>query len=68
MRTTTHQNCCGTVAKGGSGEQEHQYCDRCGAYTYDMDAEDLPSGTDERLNQAAYSNGDEQSPDARDDE
>lgn len=60
MANHTHV-CGGTILAGGSGDQEHQYCDRCGAYTYDMDA-DVPDGTDEPANGAAWDAGDLGSP------
>jgi hypothetical protein len=53
--------CGGTIGHGGSGETRHKYCDRCGAFTYDLDA-DLPTGTDRAANRAAYDNGDDESP------
>ena len=59
---TTHV-CGGTILVGGSGDLEIQYCDRCGAFTHDMEA-DLPDGTDADANEQAWSDGDEQSPDA----
>lgn len=55
--TLTSHICGGTILVGGSGEQAHQYCDRCGAYTYDLDAP-LPTGIDAVANRAAYDAGD----------
>ena len=49
--------CGGTIATGGSGEQAHQYCDRCHAFSYDL-TDALPSGTDLVLNKRAWDNGD----------
>ncbi len=62
MPTTTHL-CGGTILTGGAGEQAHRYCDRCRAYTHDLSA-DVPSGTDEAANRAAWDAGEEQSPEA----
>lgn len=62
MNTVMH-NCGGTVLTGASGEQAHLYCDRCGAFTYDTDAE-LPTGTDKAANRRAYDDGEQCSPDA----
>lgn len=61
MYTQYHANCGGTVLSGGSGEQRHHYCDRCGAFTHDLLA-DLPAGTtDKDKNQAAWDAGEEES-------
>jgi hypothetical protein len=57
----TRHNCGGTILEGGSGEQRHKYCDRCRAYTYDMDAA-MPTGVDSATNRAAWDDGDEASP------
>ena len=59
----TVHDCGGTILVGGSGAQTHQYCDRCRAFTYDLDA-DVPDGTDERANLAAWDDGDDESPNA----
>ena len=58
---TTHI-CGGTILLGDTGDLAHQYCDRCGAYTHDLAADQLPGGTDSDANELAWSNGDEQSP------
>jgi len=63
---TTHI-CGGTILGGGSGKQKHQYCDRCGAYTYDLAADQLPDGTDSDANEVAWDAGDDESPAAADD-
>ena len=64
MANNTHI-CGGTILVGSSGEQEHQYCDSCAAYTYDLDGA-LPSGMDAEANRAAWDAGDIESPcDAR---
>lgn len=62
MKTMTHE-CGGTILVGGSGETRHQYCDRCRAYTYDVDG-DVPSGTNEAANRAAWDSGADESPEA----
>lgn len=49
--------CGGTVLKG----PDHIYCDRCGAYTYDVEADALPTGSDQAANEAARDRGDEES-------
>ena len=38
--------CGGTILVGGSGNYDlaHQYCDRCGAFTHDVQADQLPDG------------------------
>lgn len=58
--------CGGTILTGGPAvsEQAHQYCDRCGAFTYDMDARTLPSGTNPSVNQEAWDDGAGESPEA----
>lgn len=53
--------CGGTILVGGTGEQEHRYCDRCRAYTYDLDAE-MPGGTDRAANVEAFDRGAPSSP------
>ena len=58
--------CGGTILVGGSGDLAHQYCDRCGAFTYDVETDRLPDGTDAAANEQAWSDGDEQSPGRRD--
>jgi len=60
MENNTHI-CGGTILVGGSGEQEHQYCDSCAAYTYDLSG-DVPSGIDAEANRAAWDAGDIESP------
>lgn len=55
--------CGGTILAGGSGEQEHQYCDRCAAYTHDIESDLLPDGIDQAKNTAAWDAGYMQSPD-----
>ena len=57
-----YHDCGGTILMGGAGGQAHQYCDRCGAYTYDLDADALPPGTDAAANRRAWDSGDLQSP------
>jgi len=59
-----YHKCGGAILVGGSGDQAHQYCDRCGAYTYDLDADALPTGTDADANRRAWDSGDAQSPDS----
>ena len=60
--TEYHDNCGGTILIGGNvGEDRHQYCDRCGAYAYKINAT-LPTGTDEKANQQAWDAGDSESP------
>jgi hypothetical protein len=54
--------CGGTILLGDSGDLAHQYCDRCGAYTYDIAADRLPDGTDSDANELAWIDGAEQSP------
>ena len=56
--------CGGTILTGGSGQQAHSYCDRCGAFAYDYTDEELPSGTDPKANRAAWDAGDDTSPEA----
>lgn len=63
MITMTHE-CGGTILSGGAGEQEHLYCDRCDAYTYDLDGA-VPDGTDRAANQTAWDAGDERSPEGK---
>jgi hypothetical protein len=53
--------CGGTILSGGSGEQSHIYCDRCHAFSYDTEG-DLPDGTDEAANRAAWDAGESESP------
>jgi hypothetical protein len=63
--TQTLHGCGGTIlASGDTGEFAHSYCDRCGAYAYDSDARDFPTGTDRHANQVAYDAGEDRSPDA----
>lgn len=59
-----NRECDGEVLTGGYGEYEHQYCDKCHAFTHDMDAEELPSGTNEAANRKASDNGEYASIDA----
>jgi hypothetical protein len=58
-----HNNCGGTVLTGGSGEQAHIYCDRCGAFTHNTENSELPTGTDREANRAAFDDGEFCSPD-----
>lgn len=63
--THTLHGCGGTVHTGGSGDEAHHVCDRCGAFAYDSVYEGaLPSGTDKVANQAAWDAGEDQSPEA----
>ena len=65
MRYHNYHVCGGTILLGAPGTQNaHRYCDRCGAYTYDID-DRLPGGTDATANQAAWDAGDDSSPEAR---
>lgn len=57
-------DCGGTILIGGNAEQEHLYCDRCGAYTYTDQDRVFPTGTDQAANRAAYDAGESHSPDA----
>lgn len=62
-----YHDCGGAILMGGSGEQKHIYCDRCGAFSHDPDdieANRLPSGTDPGRNQEASDAGEESSPEA----
>lgn len=59
MNATTHD--CGGTILCSSGEHAHRYCDRCGAFTHDLDAP-LPSGTNKTANQAAFDAGKMTSP------
>ena len=60
---TTHVGCGGTILVGGSSDDRHEYCDRCGAYRYSHDNDgDFPRGTDRGRNQASWDAGDERSP------
>lgn len=52
--------CGGTILSGGVGEQAHHYCDRCRAFAYGE--ADVPDGTDESANRAAWDAGDDESP------
>lgn len=63
---TTHKNCGGTILIGGSGVQEHEYCDHCAAFRYlTDDDDDFPTGNDRASNRAAWDNQeDERSPEA----
>lgn len=62
--------CGGTVLVGCCGtEQEHLYCDRCGAFTHNPEHianNYLPSGTDKVANRAAFDEGEESSPEESD--
>jgi hypothetical protein len=60
--TLLHHACGGTILHGGSGEQAHSYCDRCGAFAYDSAECDVPDGTDPIANHAAWDEGEECSP------
>ena len=63
MTTTNHSGCGGTILTGGAGAEEHEYCDRCGAFRYSSDEDDdFPTGADRRANREAWDNGDERSP------
>lgn len=64
--TLTYHACGGTVLDGGSDDQVHRYCDRCGAFRYYNGASTvaLPSGVDADANRAAYDRGDDESPEA----
>ena len=57
MLTEYHINCGGTILIGGGSEDRHQYCDRCGAFTYDTTAV-IPTGHNEKENQIAWDTGD----------
>ena len=66
MRTTTHDDCGGTIlhGRGGpDGREPYLYCDRCGAFTYHV-AEGFPTGTDKGANDDAWDGADLRSPDA----
>ena len=54
--------CGGSLRSGGSGEQQHWYCLRCGAFAYDSDPASVPAGTDPIANKAAWDEGSERSP------
>lgn len=59
-----HHACGGTILySAGNGEPYH-YCDRCGAFAYGDDASDVPDGTDQAANRAAWDGGDTESPSA----
>lgn len=63
--THRHHECGGAVVYSGTGSgTPHLYCEYCGAFTYDIEATALPSGTDRVANDAAWDAGDERSPDA----
>lgn len=57
----THE-CGGTILTVGSGDQEHSYCDRCGAFRYTTYSGPFPTGTDKDANDRAWNDGDECSP------
>lgn len=57
----TKHICGGTILTGGAGAQQHQYCDRCGAFTRDLEGA-LPDGTDPEANQTAWDMGQNESP------
>ena len=59
----THE-CGGTILTGGTGAQEHSYCDRCGAFRYTTYSGPFPDGIDISRNQAAWDAGKEASPSA----
>lgn len=54
-------DCGGTILIGGTVDQEHTYCDRCGAFRYGV-AHILPTGTDPEANAEAWNAGDNASP------
>lgn len=62
MNRQIHE-CGGTILAGGAGEQAHKYCDRCRAFTYDLDGE-VPSGCNIPTNRAAWDGGESVSPPA----
>jgi len=65
MIDSLHYHCCGgVILGGGSGEQSHSACERCGAFQYDTDEGEFPTGTDAGANQEAWDGGDSRSPEA----
>ena len=54
--------CGGTILSAGKGPSMYEFCDRCGAYTYDSGP--LPSGANRTANDVAYHAGELRSPDA----
>ena len=62
MLTEYHINCGGTILIGGGSEDRHQYCDKCDAFTCDLDAV-IPTGHNEKENQIAWDTGEFESPD-----
>jgi len=64
MNLSTHKGCGGTILVGGSGEQAHEYCERCRAFRYqDDEDENFPLGCDAAANRRAWDNGAGRSPD-----
>jgi hypothetical protein len=64
MDIAKHKGCGGAIgiAKEHDGTA-YLYCDKCGAFTMDADAE-LPTGSDRDANRAAWDNAEDRSPDA----
>lgn len=60
---TSYHVCGGTILYGFGGDSGQYYCDRCGAFTHDVDGE-LPDGTDPEANREAFDSGDIESPSA----
>ena len=62
----SEHECGGTISHGGGGtSEEHVYCTRCKAFRYGPGATTtVPSGTDEAANQAAWDDGEDESPEA----
>ena len=65
-QVSRYHECGGEIHSDGGAEGDptaHVYCERCHAFTHDFAAE-VPTGTDEAANRAAWDEGEEQSPDA----
>lgn len=65
----TQHECGGTILAAGGGvpggEISHLYCDHCRAFTFDVDGDDFPSGTDRAANGRAWDEGKRESPSSR---
>jgi len=63
LNTRVLHVCGGDVLVGGSGEERHVFCSRCGAFTFE--GQHLPSGTSRKANRAAWDRGELSSPPER---
>lgn len=59
--TQIHDFCHGFILRHKHDLKEYDYCQTCGAFTYNIDG-DFPTGTDKKANKAAWDNGLNQSP------